>query len=124
MNRTILVVDDSATARNLVLLNLKQVKDVDLVVAKDGKEALEKLAAKKPHLIVTDVNMPVMNGLELVAELRKRGDQTPIIMITTMGEDQDIARGKSVGSTEYLTKPINGKQLVETVMRLLGDPLE
>ena len=124
MSRTILVVDDSATARSLVLLNLKQVKDVELVVAKDGKEALEKVGTQQPQLIVTDVNMPVMNGLELVAELRKRGDQTPIIMITTMGEDQDIERGKQAGSTEYLTKPINGKQLVDTVMRLLGDPVE
>ena len=121
MPKTILVVDDSATARNLVLLNLKKLEDVRVVTAKDGEEALTLLRAEPADLIVSDVNMPKMDGYAFVDAVRKSGDaKTPIILLTTKGEDQDVNHGLQLGATAYLTKPINGMELVETIRRLMG----
>ena len=116
----ILVVDDSATVRQLIELNLRKLADVTIVQAVDGREALEKIKLQKPDVILTDINMPNMNGLELLAALRGGGDTTtPIVVITTKGEREDTEKGIGAGATAYVTKPINGVQLIETVRSLL-----
>ena len=118
--RTVLVADDSPTVRQLLELNLKKVPAVRVVHAVDGKDALEKLRAEKPAMLLTDVNMPNMNGLELVAAVREEDKSIPIVVITTKGEPGDAEAGMAAGANAYITKPINGAQLVETVRTLLG----
>ena len=121
MAKTILVVDDSATVRQLIDLNLRKLPDVKVVQAVDGTDALEKLKEHTPSVILTDINMPNMGGLELLDAIRtKNGDKTtPIIVITTRGEKEDAEKGLAAGANAYITKPINGPQLLDTVRPLL-----
>lgn len=118
---TILVVDDSPTVRQLIDLNLRKLPDVKIVHACDGKDALEKIKSESPSIILTDVNMPNMNGIELIEAIRVgNGDKvTPIIVITTKGEEADSKRAADAGATAYVTKPINGANLVAAVRGLL-----
>jgi CheY-like chemotaxis protein len=118
--RTVLVVDDSPTVRQLIELNLKKVPNVRVVHAVDGKQALEKIASEKPSLVLSDVNMPNMNGLELVEAIRAIDKTLPVVLITTKGDPGDAEKGVAAGATAYITKPINGAQLIETVRTLLG----
>lgn len=118
--RTVLVVDDSPTVRQLLELNLKKVPNIRVVHAIDGKDGLEKVKTEKPALLLTDVNMPNMNGLELVAAIRETDKTLPIVVITTKGEAGDAEKGLAAGANAYITKPINGANLVETVRSLIG----
>ena len=118
--RTVLVVDDSPTVRQLIELNLRKVPGLRVVMASDGREALEKMKAESPVLVLTDINMPNMNGLELVAAIREKDKKTPIIVITTKGDPGDSDKGLAAGANAYITKPINGAQMVETVRTLIG----
>ena len=118
--RTLLVVDDSPTVRQLVELNLKKIPGVRVIHAADGKEALELVGSEKPSLVLSDINMPNMNGLELVAAIRALDKTLPIVLITTKGDPGDADKGLAAGANAYITKPINGAQLVETVRSLLG----
>lgn len=117
--KTVLVVDDSPTVRQLIELNLKKVGGLRIVQAVDGKDGLEKFAVEKPSLVLTDVNMPNMSGLELLAAIREIDKTTPVVVITTKGEAADAEKGISLGATAYVTKPINGAQLIETIRGLL-----
>ena len=121
MPKTILIVDDSATVRQLIELNLRKLPDVKIVQAVDGVDALLKIKDLSPVVILTDVNMPNMNGLELLEAIRtKNGDKTtPIVVITTKGEKDDAEKAMALGATAYVTKPINGPQLIDTVRMLL-----
>jgi two-component system, chemotaxis family, chemotaxis protein CheY len=118
--RTVLVVDDSPTVRQLIELNLRKVPNVRVVHATDGKQALEKIESEKPSLVLSDVNMPNMNGLELVEAIRRIDKTLPVVLITTKGDPGDAEKGTAAGATAYITKPINGAQLIETVRTLLG----
>lgn len=118
--RTVLVVDDSPTVRQLLELNLKKVPNIRVVHATDGKDGLEKVKSEKPVLLLTDVNMPNMSGLELVAAIRETDKTLPIVVITTKGEAGDAEKGLAAGANAYITKPINGANLVETVRSLIG----
>ena len=122
MGKTVLVVDDSATVRALIEMNLLKIPDLKLVFGVDGVDAIEKFKKDPPAIVLTDINMPNMNGLELIKAIRGTiGDKTtPIIVISTRGEDADTEAGMQAGATVYVTKPINGAQLVETVRKLLG----
>ena len=119
MPRTILVVDDSATVRQLLELNLKKLPDVRVSQAIDGLDALEKLKVAKPSVLVTDINMPRMDGIALIEAVRKDDPTLPIVVVTTRGEEEDVTRGMKAGANAYVTKPINGAQLVETLRGLL-----
>lgn len=118
---TILVVDDSATVRQLIDLNLRKLPDVKVVQAVDGVDGLAKLKEHKPAVVLTDINMPNMGGLELLANIRgPLGDSTtPVIVITTKGEKEDAEKGLAAGANAYITKPINGPQLLDAVRPLL-----
>src|SRR5258705_6653251 len=106
---TVLVVDDSATMRALIELNLRELGEVRVITAKNGVEALEKMASDRPALVLVDVNMPVMNGLQFVDALRNTtGDKvTPVIICTTKGEEGAVEAGLKKGANAYLTKPVN-----------------
>jgi two-component system chemotaxis response regulator CheY len=118
----VLVVEDSPTMRQLICHALRRIAGIVLVESGDGKDALAKLAEIKPDLIVTDLNMPVMDGFALIEEVRARPDLStlPILVLTTAGALQDQERAKSLNVTGYVTKPIKPDALVDAVQGALG----
>lgn len=122
--RRILVIDDSATMRSLYKQLLTHVPQTSVSFATDGAQGIERYEAVEPHLIFLDINMPNMNGLECLAELKKRGwlSRTRVVMVSTEGTSDDIQRGLGGGATEYLRKPFKLSALGDIVNRLA--PLE
>lgn len=120
--KKILLVDDSATVLLMERMILSR-SSYDLVTAKDGLEGLEKAKQEKPDLILMDVVMPRMDGFEACRQLRAGGDtrEIPIIMVTTRGELKSVESGYESGCSDYVTKPINGVELLSKVRNLLGD---
>ncbi|WP_276784966.1 response regulator [Thalassolituus oleivorans] len=118
---SILAVDDSASMRQMVAFTLKgagyQVKE-----ASDGVEALAIAKQQKFDLVLTDVNMPNMNGIELVQQLRQLDDFkfTPMLMLTTESAGDMKMQGKQAGATGWIVKPFNPEQLLSTIKRVLG----
>jgi two-component system chemotaxis response regulator CheY len=109
----VLLIDDSAVMRKMIQRNILQSGLIvdEFVEAGDGKEGLEKLAAKPVDLILCDWNMPNMTGIEFVKALRGSGNNTPIVMVTTEGSDAKVEEAKSSGANGYLTKPFTPEQL-------------
>ena len=115
-----LVVDDSTTMRQLIKMVLKKDFSCEVEEARDGLEALEKYDTGTFDLIVTDINMPRMDGLLLVERLRaEKGAKLPIVIVTTRGGEKDRDRGLALGASGYVAKPINGSQLSDLVRSLL-----
>ena len=116
-----LVVEDSPMMRQLIVFALARVKNVTVTEADDGVVALKRLAQGKFDLIITDINMPIMDGLKLVKRIRS--DEThkdvPVIVITTEGSSKDRARAMALGASAYITKPIQAPQVIATVKALL-----
>ncbi len=119
---TVLVVDDSATMRRMVLASLRTITNVTFVEAANGLEAIERLAIGPTNLIILDLNMPDMHGLEVVAFVRKHATfrSIPIIVLTTRGDDESRLSALSAGATLYLTKPFDPALLAEHASRLLN----
>jgi len=122
MSTSVLIVDDCKTTRNLVGLYLKS-EGFSLVQAEDGLEALEKLARTQVDLIITDINMPRMDGVALTRALKE--DDTyraiPVIMLTTESSDKERANGMAAGAVGYLVKPVAQPRLVQEVRRVLAE---
>jgi DNA-binding response OmpR family regulator len=122
VRKKILLADDSATARTLERTLLSR-SDYDVVVARDGREAVKQALDQNPDLIILDVVMPHMDGFEACREIR-RLDPTrdiPVIMVTTRGEGHHVENGFEVGCNDYVTKPINGPELLSKVRNLIGE---
>ena len=120
-DKSILVTDDSAIMRMFLVMNLKRMLKVNITEAVNGLDALTKLQNNKFDLLLTDMNMPEMNGAELVRWVRTGlNSEMPIIVITTMGEIKDRERGMELGANGYLTKPVNQVELIKTVCNFLG----
>jgi CheY-like chemotaxis protein len=117
---TILVVDDSAGDRRLVAEHLKAEPRLELQYAHDGEIALEKMALAEPDLVVTDLMMPGMDGLELVAAVRDRHPGVPVILMTGQGDEDIAARALQTGATSYVPKRMLAKELLPTVQRVLS----
>lgn len=119
--KKILLADDSATALMMEKMILKA-EPVELVVAKNGQQAVELALKERPDLILLDVVMPVMDGFEACKQLRASEvtHTTPIIMVTTRGEEQHVEVGFESGCTDYVTKPINGLELLAKVRSYLA----
>ncbi|WP_420465281.1 response regulator [Panacagrimonas sp.] len=117
----ILAVDDSASMRQMVAFTLKSA-GFDVAEAEDGQAALELAQAQKFNLVLADVNMPRMDGITLVRNLRTLADYkfTPLLMLTTESTPEKKMEGKAAGATGWLVKPFNPEQLVATVQRVLG----
>ena len=117
----VLVVEDSPTMRQLIVFALKRIRGFQISEANDGVDGLKKLSADKFDLIVTDINMPIMDGLKLVSMVRNDPNykETPIIIITTEGASEDRERALALGANEYITKPIQTMQILETVKKLM-----
>ncbi|MBK6691231.1 MAG: response regulator [Myxococcales bacterium] len=119
-----LVVEDSPMMRQLLVFALARVKNLRVTEADDGVDGLRKLASGRYDIILTDINMPIMDGLKLVR--RVRSDPThkdvPIIIITTESAQEDRRRALELGANAYITKPIQAPQVIAKVRELLKIP--
>ena len=118
--RCALIVDDSATMRQLIGFAVRRVPGLDLVEAENGVEALRLLAQRSFDLILLDINMPVMSGFTLLEELQGREQMPPIIVITTEGAQEDIERALALGAAAYVMKPVTGPVLADTIRQVIG----
>ena len=121
MSKTILSIDDSKAIREMVTFTLEP-EGYDVVEAENGAEGLEQLRAAKPALVVTDLNMPVMDGLEFITQARAdpAGSGIPIVMLTTESAPEMKAKGKEAGATGWINKPFDSDQLIAVTKKLLG----
>jgi two-component system chemotaxis response regulator CheY len=117
-----LVVEDSPMMRQLLVFALSRVKQLKVTEADDGVDGLRKLAAGKFDIILTDINMPIMDGLKLVKRVRTDAvhKDVPIVVITTESAEEDRQRALSLGANAYITKPIQAPQVIAKVKELLG----
>lgn len=120
--KTVLVVDDSKVALMTEVMILRRDGRFDIIEGKNGEEAIALAVEHKPDLILMDVNMPVMDGFEACRKLRAQADtkDIPIILVTTRGEAENIEAGYENGCSDYVTKPINGSQLLSKIQNILG----
>jgi two-component system, chemotaxis family, chemotaxis protein CheY len=120
MAKTILVVDDSSSVRQVVGIALKGA-GYDVIEASDGKDALTKLNGQKVHLIISDVNMPNMDGISLVKEVKKLAAYrfTPIIMLTTESQEAKKLEGQAAGAKAWVVKPFQPAQMLSAVSKLI-----
>ena len=117
-----LIVEDSPTMRQLIRFALNRIPGASVVEASDGVDGLKKLASNEVDLILTDINMPIMDGLKLVSLVRSNEaySDVPIVIITTEGAKEDKERAMALGANAYITKPIQSTALLTTVKELLG----
>ena len=120
MGKTILIVDDSATIRQVVGMTLKGA-GYEVMEASDGKDALKKLDGKKINLIISDVNMPNMDGITFVKEAKKLANYkfTPVIMLTTESQESKKAEGQAAGAKAWVVKPFQPAQMLAAVSKLI-----
>ncbi|HAR45631.1 MAG: two-component system response regulator [Nitrospirae bacterium GWC2_57_13] len=117
-----LVVEDSPTMRQLITFALKRIPGSKIVEANDGIDALKKLSTQKFDIILTDINMPIMDGLKLVSMVRNdpAHKAIPIVIITTEGAEEDRKRGLSLGANAYIAKPIQTQELLNVITEILS----
>ena len=117
----VLVVEDSPMMRQLLVFALNRVKHLKVTEADDGVDGLRKLASGRFDIILTDINMPIMDGLKLVKRVRTDPvhKDTPVIIITTEGSQEDRERAMQLGANAYITKPIQAPQVIAKVKELL-----
>lgn len=120
MGKTVLVVDDSTSMRQMVAFTLKSA-GFSVVEGGNGQEGLQKLDGQRMDLIISDLNMPVMNGMDMIRQIRSRPQYkfTPILMLTTESQDTKKAEGKAAGATGWIVKPFNPQQLLQVVAKVL-----
>lgn len=116
-----LIVDDSPTLRRELAQALSTLDELESEEAANGADAWRKLATSRFDLVLTDINMPVLDGLKLVAMVRSGGSHraTPIVVVTTEGAEADRTRALNLGATAYLVKPVTAEEVVNTVRALL-----
>ena len=121
MEQTVFVVEDDKIYRAMIVELLKQMGFYRIVASTNGYFALEKMKVLKPDLIISDWNMPVMNGLELYKAAKKEGylDKTPFLMLTVESDKEKIVEALGVGIKDYILKPVNAKQFQTKVKSLL-----
>lgn len=121
MSLKILVVEDSSTTRGLITSAVEFIDGLEIFESKNGFEALKLLPHHQFNLIITDINMPDINGLELVSFIKKNQNykHIPLIIITTEGSERDKEKGLSLGADEYMVKPFNPEELQRLVKKYL-----
>jgi two-component system chemotaxis response regulator CheY len=121
MAKTILAVDDSASIRQMVSFTLKSA-GYEVVEAVDGMDGLDKAKSRPVNLVLTDQNMPRMDGLTLIKNLRglPQYKSTPILMLTTESSDAMKSQGRAAGATGWLVKPFDPQKLIEVVRKVIG----
>ena len=121
MGKTIMTVDDSASVRQMVSFTLKG-EGYDVIEAEDGKDALSKADGAGIDMFITDLNMPNMDGIELIKALRGQAANKfkPIVLLTTESQDAKKQEGKAAGATGWIVKPFKPEQLLAVVKKVLG----
>jgi two-component system chemotaxis response regulator CheY len=121
MPKNILVVDDSASIRQVVSITLKGA-GYDVIEASDGRDALAKLNGSRLHLIISDVNMPNMDGISFLKEVKSRPEYkfTPVIMLTTESAESKKAEGQAAGAKAWVVKPFQPQQMLAAVSKLIA----
>lgn len=121
MGKLIMTVDDSASVRQMVSFTLKDA-GYDVLEAANGYDALQKLNGERVAMVITDLNMPEMDGIELVRALRSNAAYKfiPIIMLTTESQAEKKQEGKAAGATGWIVKPFKPDQLLAVVKKVLG----
>ena len=121
MAKKILIVDDSVSIRKSVSFVLSN-EGFEVIEAEDGLDGLKKSEANQCSLVITDINMPNMNGIELIKSLRQTVAYkfTPIIALTTESQDDKMQEGKAAGATGWIVKPFTSEKLVAIVKKILG----
>ena len=121
MAKTILLVDDSATSRMKSRMIFGNMKEYEFISACDGKEGVEMALQRKPDLILMDVEMPRMTGIEACRAIRENAEtrDVPIILLTMRGEDAAVKMGFDSGCTEYMLKPVNEEKLIAALKKHL-----
>jgi two-component system, chemotaxis family, chemotaxis protein CheY len=120
MAKTILIVDDSASIRQVVGIALKGA-GYDVIEATDGQNALGKLTGQRVHLIISDVNMPVMDGITFLKQVKTRPEYkfTPVIMLTTESGEGKKSEGQAAGAKAWVVKPFQPAQMLAAVAKLV-----
>ncbi|MBK1839872.1 response regulator [Azospirillum sp. YIM B02556] len=121
VKKTVMTVDDSRTMRDMVSFTLRGA-GYEVVEAADGQQAMSAIATTKVDLVITDLNMPVMDGLTLIRRLRAipAHRTLPILMLTTEADDGKKAEGRAAGATGWIVKPFNPDKLVSVVQKVCG----
>jgi two-component system chemotaxis response regulator CheY len=119
-----LVVEDSPPMRKMIVFALSRIRELSVIEADDGVDALRRIASTRFDIIITDINMPILDGLKLVKRLRadEAYKDVPIIIITTEGAEEDRQRALALGANAYITKPIQAPQVIALVREILGLP--
>ena len=119
--KQILIVDDSRTVRDSLKFFLKE-GGYDVLEGSDGMEALKVLETEVPDLIITDVNMPNMDGLTLLENVRKSSEHkfTPVLVLTTESQQSIMDKGKALGATGWIVKPFNSDKVMAVIKKVLG----
>ncbi len=122
-SKKILLVDDSKTALMMERIIVEKHTNYQCVTAMDGIEAVTKANQERPDLVLMDVVMPNMNGFEACKKMRLQDStrETPIVLLTTRGEESYMEAGFQSGCNDYLTKPVNGEELVKLLQSYLGE---
>jgi len=121
MAKSIMTVDDSTSVRQMVTFTLREA-GYDVLEAVDGKDALSKIQSRPVHMLITDLNMPNMDGIELIRNIRAGSTCKfiPIIMLTTESQESRKLEGKSAGATGWIVKPFTKQQMLAVVKRMIG----
>jgi CheY-like chemotaxis protein len=122
----VLLVDDSIVVRKVLTLTLRQMPeffDADIDEAANGKIALERIAEQPYDLILSDIRMPHVDGLELVRRVRRdlNDSRTPIVLVSTLGRDEDVKEGLDAGATAYVLKPLSPHHIMLTLRKVLRE---
>jgi two-component system chemotaxis response regulator CheY len=120
MAKTFLIVDDSASMRQLIAFTIKDAGH-EVLLAENGREALEKLKGVRADMVITDLNMPEMDGIMLITELRNMADYkfVPILMLTTESQVAKREEGKAAGASGWIVKPFSPEKLIEVVKKFI-----
>lgn len=120
MAKAVLVVDDSTSMRQMVSFTMKEA-GFEVIEGTNGQEALTRVQGKSVNLVITDLNMPVMDGMTLIRALRAQPafKFTPILMLTTESQQEKKMEGKSAGATGWIVKPFNPEQLLQVVNKVV-----
>ncbi len=121
MGKLVLIVDDSSMTRSIIRTAVEDIGDLETVEVASGFEALRILPSTGFDLIITDINMPDINGLELINFIKKdpRFDSIPLVIISTEKSEEDKQRGLRIGADSYLTKPFTAEEVQDTIRALL-----
>ncbi|TML42554.1 MAG: response regulator [Actinobacteria bacterium] len=121
----VLVVDDDPVIQKLLQVNF-EMEGYSVITASDGAEGLERARTERPDIVILDVMMPKMNGLEVASALKADAATAgiPIILLSAKAQEADVQAGRQTGADDYVTKPFDPLELLERVARLVGEPSE